>query len=95
MFQDIQLKCGINIRLRNSVRQSLSRDVLQNFIFLEITCITGHAETGYLTPQNFSPLGLEEQKACQQLHATIISCFSARFSWAGGGREVLRDEVYK
>lgn len=33
-----------------------------------------------------------EQEVCQQLHVTIISCFSAWFSGAGRGREERRDK---
>lgn len=73
MFQDLQLKWDVNICLRNSVLQSLSRDVVQNFIFLEIACITGHAEAGYLTPQNFSPLGF--RRAGSVSTASCDNCF--------------------
>lgn len=56
MFQGIQVKRDVSVCLRNSVLQRLSRDVLQNFLFLEIACITGHAGAGYLTLQSFSPV---------------------------------------
>lgn len=61
-------------------------DTLQIFIFLEVVCpTTERARMSYVTPQNFSPLlAAGEQEVCQQLHVTIISCFSAWFSGTGG-----------